>query len=150
MKKIQFYQLLVICLVVLNITTIAFFWMKKPGHPGKPDPREIVELLDLKGEKAKEILALQEKHFVKKGALVKARMDLHVKLFDSFNDPNSKQSTSDSLIDKIVENERVIETMTYAYFKKINALCDVTQRKELSKLIRKVLTHPQPPPPRKK
>jgi hypothetical protein len=147
MKKIQFYQLLVIFLIVLNGITVTFLYLKKPKHHHKPDPMEIVDLLHLNGAKTKKVLSLQKDHFDQKDQLIKNRKELHLALFNTFYNSSCKQSTIDTLINKIVENEREIETMTYFYFMRINDLCDAEQKKNLKKLIRRVLTHQHLPPP---
>ena len=53
------------------------------------------------------------------------------------------------LIDKIVENQRETEQMTFDYFKVVNSLCTPDQQKELQELIHNVLSRaggsPSPP-----
>ena len=145
MKTNRFYKIIISVLILINIGTLFFFWK---GHkvPQRPDRNQLVEMLDLSGSAKTKILELQDNHFKKKGALIKRSRNLHESLFQSFND-ESKDSTE---INKIVENQRETEQMTFDYFKVVNALCTPEQQKKLQELIHDVLKRAGGPPPRPK
>lgn len=150
MKTHRFYKLVILVLILVNITTVFFFWStsRRPGPPGK---NEIVELLDLQGETKTKILAMQNDHFSQKHSLIQKSRDLHEQLFLSFSD-NSKDSVAIAqLIDRIVENQRETEQMTFDYFKATHALCTPEQQEKLQNLLHDVLKRAGgPPPPPKK
>jgi Spy/CpxP family protein refolding chaperone len=149
MKTLRFYKLLIVVLILLNITTISFFWFTAK-RPGPPDKNELVELLDLQGQTKTKILAMQDDHFKQKNALVQKSRDLHEQLFRSFNDASKDSTAVSNLIDRIVENQRETEQMTFNYFKEVSELCTPEQREKLQELIHEVLRRAGGPPPPKK
>jgi Spy/CpxP family protein refolding chaperone len=145
MKTIKFYKILIVVLILVNLGTLFFFWSghKGPRHPGKND---LVEMLDLTGNPKTKILELQDDHFKKKDALIKRSRNLHETLFQSFNDESKDSTDINRLIDKIVENQRETEQMTFDYFKVVNLLCTPDQQKKLQDLIHNVLRQAGGPP----
>ena len=151
MKTTKFYKLVIVVLILVNLTTLFFLW-KGPRRPKHPERNELVEMLDLSGNAKTKILALQDDHFKKKDALIKRSRNLHESLFKSFNDKSKDSSEIKMLIDKIVENQRETEQMTFDYFKVVNSLCTPDQQKRLQELIHDVLKRaggPPSPPKRK-
>lgn len=148
MKTIRFYKILILVLLLLNISTVYFLWSsaKKHGRPGK---NELVEMLDLEGTAKTKIIAMQEEHFSKKDALIKRSRDLHEELFRSFNDSSKDSTAIAQLIDRIVENQRETEQMTFDYFKEVSEICTPEQRVKLQELIHDVLKRAGGPPPRR-
>lgn len=148
MKTNRFYKIIISVLILINIGTLFFFWKGHKG-PQRPDRNQLVEMLDLSGNAKTKILALQDDHFKKKDALIKRSRNLHESLFKSFNDESKDSTEIKKLIDKIVENQRETEQMTFDYFKVVNSLCTPDQQKELQELIHNVLSRaggsPSPP-----
>ena len=75
--------------------------------------------------------------------------DLDRAFIQSFNDESKDSTEIKKLINKIVENQRETEQMTFDYFKVVNSLCTPDQQKELQELIHNVLSRaggsPSPP-----
>lgn len=155
MKSTRFYKIVIGVLVIINVTTLVFLWltfnrpMGPPPHPGRLD---LVEKLGIEGENRTKIIALQDRHFKTKDALIRRGRNLHERLYRFFN--NSKKDSTDisQLIDQIVENQRKTEQMTFDHFKAISELCTPEQRKLLDEIIHKVLSKRGPggPPPQRK
>lgn len=140
MRSTKFYEILIGALFVLNLGTLIFLWTTmKGGHPPHPPRKSLVEVLDLKGEAKDEILALETEHFRVKDSLVDKSRELHERLFQFFKDPKHDSADVAILIDKIVENQRETEQMTFDYFKKVNNLCTPAQKEKLQKMIHDVL-----------
>lgn len=152
MKTLRFYKILVLILVVINLITL-FFLMKTGNekHPPFGPRKSLVTILDLKGEAADKIKVLELEHFRLKDSLVDHSRKLHEELFHSFNNSEKDSTDISTLIDKIVENQRENEQMTFEYFKKVDALCNEQQREELQNVIHHALRHMGgPPPPKRK
>lgn len=145
MKTTRFYKLIIVVLILINLTTLFFLW-KGPRRPKHPERNELVELLDLSGNAKIKILELQDDHFKKKDALINRSRNLHESLFQSFNDESKDSTEIKMLIDKIVENQRETEQMTFDYFKVVNSLCTPDQQKRLQELIHDVLKRAGGPP----
>jgi periplasmic protein CpxP/Spy len=147
MKTLKFYKILVIVLVLLNATTLFFLW-RAPHHPPHHGPRKsLVEIIDLEGEAASKIKKLEDVHFRDKDALISESRQLHEKLFRSFNDEDKDSSDIHQLIDRIVENQRETEQMTFDYFKEVDALCNEEQKVKLQEVIHHALGRMGMPPP---
>jgi len=149
MKTTRFYKLLIVVLILINLTTLFFLW-KGPRRPKHPERNDLVEMLDLSGNTKTKILTLQDEHFKKKDFLIKRSIDLHESLFQSFNDTSKDRVEINLLIDKIVENQRETEQMTFDYFKVVNTLCTPVQQKKLQEIIHEVLSRSAGHPPRPK
>jgi Spy/CpxP family protein refolding chaperone len=149
MKTTRFYKLIIVVLILINLTTLFFLWKGHKG-PQRPDRNQLVEMLDLSGSAKTKILELQDDHFKKKGALVNRSRNLHESLFQSFNDESKDSTEIKKLIDKIVENQRETEQMTFDYFKVVNTLCTPVQQKKLQEIIHEVLSRSAGHPPRPK
>ena len=150
MKTNRFYKILIAVMVILNGVTLYFLW-KAPGHLPPHGPRKsLVEMLELSGETASSIKKLEDRHFKAKDALVDKSRKLHEQLFRSFNDPSKDSTDIRTLIDKIVENQRETEQMTFDYFKEVDALCNPEQKKKLKDVIHHALGRMGMPPPPKK
>jgi len=145
MKTIRFYKTLIVVLILVNLTTLFFLW-NGPRRPKHPERNELVEMLDLTGNSKTKILVLQDDHFRKKDALIKRSRNLHESLFKSFNDPSKDSAEIKLLIDKIVENQRETEQMTFDYFKTVSSLCSTDQQKKLQELLHNVLSRAGGPP----
>lgn len=150
MKTNRFYKILIAVLVILNGVTLYFLW-KAPGHfPPHGHRPSLVEKLELSGKMANSIKKLEDQHFKDKDALINKSRKLHEQLFRSFNDSSKDINDINNLIDKIVENQRETEQMTFDYFKEVDALCNPDQKKKLQNAIHHALGRMGMPPPPKK
>lgn len=151
MKTLRFYKLLVIALILLNLFTIYFLWNSgKPKHPPFGPRKSLVEIIDLKGDAAQKITSLEIQHFQEKDALIEQSRKLHEQLFKSFSIPTKDSTDIAQLIDRIVENQRETEQMTFDYFKEVDALCTPQQKEKLQEVLHHAIGRmgggPPPPP----
>lgn len=145
MKKLKFYKLLVIVLVLLNATTL-FFLFKGLRPQGRPDRNQLIAHLGLEGKAKEMVLQLQDIHFQQKDALINKSRRLHEELFTVFNDASKDSLDVQEKIDQIVENQRDIEQMTFDYFKEVTDYCNTDQKRQLKELIHIVLRQTAGPP----
>lgn len=145
MRSPKFYKIIIVALVVLNLSTMAFFWLTKPPHPPRPGEEKISLKLELKGESKSKVDALEVDHHKKKRALVHRDHSLHEKLFNRIG---SGLPTTDLLF-QIDENKKEIESMTFEFFDDVAGFCNDRQKKELIKFVQERLNNlrPGPPPP---
>lgn len=148
MKTLRFYKLLIAILVLLNLFTVYFLWNSgKPKYPPFGPRKSLVELLELKGEAAQSIRKLETQHFQDKDALIDQSRRLHEQLFRSFSMTTKDSTDIAQLIDRIVENQRETEQMTFDYFKEVDALCTPEQKKELQEVLHHAIGRMGGPPP---
>ena len=145
MKSLKFYKIIIAALVILNLSTLAFYWFRKPPHPPKPGKHELSLMLNLEGDAKSKVDALEVEHHKQKKILVHKDHDLHKQLF---NQIGSGKST-DELLSQIDKNKEEIESMTFLFFDEVASHCDEKQKKELIQFVQKRLNslRPGPPPP---
>lgn len=152
MKQQNIFKTLTIILLLLNLSTLGFFWFTKPLHPPMPGhlpsgnpPLSIVDGLKLSEEKASAIKILESEHHKTKKELVEKDKMLHDQLFETIGDSKS----TDSLVNEIARNIKAIEKMTIDFFNEIYSTCDESQKKELKERIiqgHKMMRPPALPP----
>jgi len=148
MKKLRFYQLAILGLVLLNAVTLFVIW-KGGRHHERPGRNQLVEHLGLEGQKKDEVLNLQVDHFKQKDALISKSRRLHEELFNYFDNTAKDSADISQKIAEIVENQREIEQMTFDYFRNVSELCSAEQKKELKELLHELLRRSAGPPPKK-
>lgn len=151
MEKTRFYKLVILVLVLVNLTTLYFYWnscsTEEDQHQGPPPRKSLVTVLSLTGTAKQRVQALEKDHFRVKDSLIHVSHRLHEELFVWFKDDSKDSASIQQLIDHIVENQRETEQMTFDYFKEVEKLCTPTQKKELQKMIHGALSRLNPPPP---
>ncbi|ASS50311.1 MAG: hypothetical protein A3D31_12145 [Candidatus Fluviicola riflensis] len=152
MEKTRFYKLVILVLVLVNLTTLYFYWNgcsteEHRHHHGPPPRKSLVTLLSLTGTAKQRVQALEKDHFRVKDSLINVSRQLHEDLFVSFKDPSKDSASIQQLIDHIVENQRETEQMTFDYFKEVEKFCTPSQKKKLQKAIHGALLRVNPPPP---
>lgn len=150
MKSTKFYPLLVGVLVLLNVLTLYVLWpAAEREDPHRPPRKSLVLVLHLEGKAKTAVAQLEKAHFHVKDSLVDRSRDLHEELFRNFSDATKDSADIAGLIDRIVENQRITEQMTFDYFKSVAQWCTPEQRRELQHAIHRVLRNAGGPPPRR-
>jgi len=147
MRSPKFYKIIIVALVILNLSTLAFFWFTKPPHPPKPGENKISLKLELTGDAKSKVDALEVEHHKEKKALIQKDHRLHKELFSLIG---TGESTED-IFNKIDKNKEKIESMTFEFFDDVAAHCNKNQKKELIDFVHDRVNRlrPGPPPPRK-
>ncbi|MCH2224253.1 MAG: hypothetical protein MK066_05735 [Crocinitomicaceae bacterium] len=136
MRTVKFYRLVIVCLIIINLTTIGFLFFGKRGHR-PPHPGHLTEILGFKGEKLKMIEELEKKHHIRKRALMKKSKKLYSSLYKTLGNGEKGKTILDSLT---VNNEK-IDSMTYSFFNTIAKNCNQEQLRELHHTVEKSLGH---------
>ena len=147
MRSLKFYKLVIVVLVVLNISTLAYYTLTKPPHPPKPGDHQISLRLELDGEAKSKVDVLEKQHHKQKRALMHKDNRLHKKLFQLIGTDKSP----DEILGQIANNRNRMELMTYEFFNEIAEHCNEKQKKELLQFVDMRLNkmRPGPPPPRR-
>lgn len=148
MKRKNLIRIIIFSLVIINCVTLYFLYdsMQHQGPPHGPR-KSLVEILNLKDAAASEVKKLETEHFKIKDSLVHLGRDLHQKLYEAFFHEKEDKTEIETLIDRIVENQRETEQMTFDYFKEVTKHCNEKQKKELRKVLHHALSGPRMPPP---
>lgn len=124
---------MIVLLVLINLTTLAFVWWNRPPgpppHPGE-NPMLAIEL-GLSGEAKTRVDKLEMAHHKEKQALLKKDRTWHKEYFALVGTGNSP----DSLLNLIQSNKREIEAITFAFFDKVAEECNDAQKAKLRTFI---------------
>lgn len=148
MKSPKFYKLIITALVIINLGTLAFFWLSKPPHPPKAgEGPKLSEQLELRGEAKSKVDALEKEHHKTKKVLMHKDRQLHQKLFECVGE----EKDVEPILNELNENKEEIERMTFEFFDAVASHCDDQQKKKLRDDLQKRLHNlfGPPPPPRK-
>lgn len=149
MEKMRFYKLVILALVIVNLTTLYFYWNSSSPEErhGPPSRKSLVTVLSLTGTAKQQVTLLEKDHFHVKDSLIHVSHKLHEELFVWFKDDSKDSVAIQKLINHIVENQRETEQMTFDYFKAVEKLCTPAQKKKLQKAIHGALSRLNGPPP---
>lgn len=152
MEAKRLYKWVIALLVVINGTLLYLYWSQPPAQEHRPQHKRksITIMLQMTGNDKKQVLALEKEHFKRKEWLIKRGIQLHQELFRSFDNPEKDSTDVAGIIDKIVENQREMEQMTFDHFRSVSTYCDAEQKRKLKKGIYRVLQHMTPHPPPKR
>lgn len=150
MKTTRFYKWLIGILLIMNGTTLYLLWnsgrITEERHPPR---KSLVDVLELKGKAGSEVQRMEKEHFHMKDSLIARSRSLHEELFRSFSNPEKDSTDITGLIDRIVENQRITEQMTFDYFRQVSKWCTPKQRIRLQKAIHHAITRMGVPPRRR-
>ncbi len=133
MNKTKFLSIAVIVLVLLNLGTLAFFWMKRPPHPMQEGPKKIiVERLHFDVEQ----VAAYDKLIVQHQQEVKAKQQeigaAKTVLYEQLK--SDDLSRKDSLIMVIGQVHQQMEAIHFQHFSDLKKLCKDEQIKAFDEL----------------
>lgn len=151
MEAKRLYKWVIVLLVLINGTLLYLYWSKPSPPEHRPYKRKsITIMLGMTGSDKQEVLKLEKVHFHRKDSLIRRGVQLHQELFRSFDNPKQDSADVSRVIDKIVENQREMEQMTFDHFKAISTYCNAEQKRKLKKGIYRVLQQMTPHPPGKR
>ncbi len=138
-KKI--FTILVVCLLIANIATIAVFWIKKEGNPEqiKGGPAKfIIRELGFTTEQTEQFLALVDEH---REAIRPIKEELKAAKEDFFAllaEPNLPDSTKLSAAKSVSGYTEQLDLITLDHFVKVRAMCTEEQKKKFDSIIKQV------------
>ncbi len=159
MKKLTFFQVATVLLLLINIALLGFFLSSKKGHKG-PHPSghassSALEMLELNAEQHRQFEKYAEEHKTKVHELARDQKKLLEKYFDDVkNDAMAQADTN--LIGQWQRLEAKKLDLTYQHLKEVQALLEPEQMKHFEKFLEhiegRVLTQREEklPPPRRK
>lgn len=152
MEAKKLYKWVIVLLVLINGALLYLYWSKPaaPEHRPPHKRKSITIMLGMTGADKQQVLELEKGHFRRKEYLIKRGVHLHQELFRTFDNPQQDSADVAHVIDKIVENQREMEQMTFDHFKAVSKYCNAEQKRKLKKGIYRVLQQMTPHPPGKR
>lgn len=155
MNKINFLTGAVVLLVLLNGATLFYLYRQrnteKNAHPPGGGPAAyIIEQLKLNPQQQIQFEQLRNVHQAAIRPAREADKQLHQQLFALVKEGKNLGAQTDSLMNKMAEQRRIMETATFTHFQQLRALCTDEQKSRLNDIIDQLaaqLGRQQGPPP---
>jgi Spy/CpxP family protein refolding chaperone len=153
MNKTKLLSVAVICLVLINLGTLAIMlFREKPPRPdhsfrGEGPRKIIIERLHFDEEQQKQYEIIIKEHQTKTQELNKRSRELHDELYSLLIENTIDKTKSNIIIQNIAENQKAIDNLNFDHFQKIKAICKNEQIENFNGLVLD-LTHLFGPPGR--
>ncbi|MCB0698137.1 MAG: periplasmic heavy metal sensor [Chitinophagaceae bacterium] len=163
MKRENFYTLVIIVLLLLNIGTLAFLWQSRgerhlpPPPPDSPD-NIIIHELKLDDEQQQQFLKFKHMHRRSTDSVQRHIKDAQRSLFALVKQDQMDTVARDSLLNVIEQNEAAKHLITIQHFHDIRSILSPEQKELFNDLVEDIggrITGPgrrgqgPPPPPRR-
>jgi hypothetical protein len=140
MNKTRLLSIAVVGLLILNFGSLAFLFLRSPGHPNHPPMDEgpkqlIIERLGFDAEQQKQYGLLVDEHRTKMRELNIASREMHDELYSQLKNTTIDKTKTDSIIQKIAENQTALDNLNFDHFQKIKAICKTDQLDRYNALV---------------
>jgi len=139
MNRSKLLTLAVIGLLVLNLGTLAFVFLRSPSHEHRPPHGEgpksiIIERLGFDETQQKDYEIIIHEHRGKTHELQQLSRELHEELFSLLKEKADYKVKTDSLIELISLNQKAVDNLNFDHFQKIKAICKGEQLEKFNAL----------------
>jgi Spy/CpxP family protein refolding chaperone len=160
MENSKFLKVVIVILLIINISTLAFMWMHKPPMqqaPPPPPPHErndvfehLTHELKLSEQQRNQYDQLRKEHHAAMESLQEKGRATHDHFFALLQNKSADSTLVSKLADSISNNQKQIELVTFYHFQKVRAICNPEQQKKFDEIIDDALQmmFPKPPPRR--
>lgn len=141
MRKENFYTLVIILLLLLNIGTLGYLWMggKKEGHPPPPRPQNgkalLVDQLQMDKEQEMQFEIFRRRHMKRMDSIRRATKETQVALFELVKKDDMDIAQRDSLLHVIEKYESAKHLVTIAHFHDVRTILKPEQKDLFNELI---------------
>jgi len=154
MENARFLRLVIIVLLLINIGTLVFIWVKPSPGSAFPPHREdtfifLTRELKLSTEQQHQYEQMRDEHHEAMEIFNRRNRDLHDRFFNLLSSPTVDSALVKSVVDSITANEQQEELITFYHFKHVRGICTPDQQKKFDEVINEALRMmaPKPPPP---
>jgi len=149
-KSLKYWKSFSIILIILNVALIAFLIITPMVSPPHRGPREnpgrfIIKKLEFSSQQEAEFNKLREAHHDSVEGLQFKLRKLKKSFFDGLKS-ESEFKNKDSILNKIAENQRQIDLVTFDHFEKVRKICNPKQKIIFNDIIQEVLERLGKPP----
>ncbi len=133
---------LVVCLFIANIATLAFFWLYKneklEARKGRAAEFIIKQLYFSKGQK-ENYLKLVAEHQRAIRPIREQLKDAKESLFDLLQQPNINEKEKQNAAKTVSQFTEKLDLVTFNHFAAVRKICNVTQQQKFDQIIKQVL-----------
>lgn len=142
-----------VLLVILNLITLAAFWLmyvREPRYPAGRQPGMIdflVKELQLNTDQEKQLMLLRDEHRQQMEEIRRHNRDAKNVFFDLLEQQGDMtDSALAEAVKQAVRYDAETDMLTFRHFQKIRALCNEEQKARFHSILRQVLQMMAPPP----
>ncbi len=135
MNNSKFLKIVVVLLLLINLSTIAFMWLHRP--PKKDAVGDFfAKELQFTTQQSVQFEALKKEHHKAKEALKELDKEKHDAYLDLLKNPNVDSVTVRKAAAEILKVKEKEELAMFYHFQKVRALCDEKQKKRFDEIIK--------------
>lgn len=134
MENTKFLKAIIIILLLINVSTIAFMWMNRP-HPKDVIGGFFAKELQFTEAQQKQFDALKEEHHNQVESLREENKAKHDAYFELLQNPTIDSAEVNKLAGEISKIKEKEELATFYHFQKVRAICDEKQKAKFDKVI---------------
>ncbi len=139
--KIKSLYILVGVLLLINIATLGFIWYTTVKvkaelgiHPPRPDKNNsfLADELGLTGEQLNKFDTLKKEHHEGVQKIMTQTKELKDELFECIK--KGDDAKAKDLAEKLSENNKAMELLTYEHFKEVRSICNEEQKVKFDRI----------------
>jgi protein CpxP len=151
MKKETLLLMGIVCLLLLNLTTLGFLFWRQPGGHGRPENRmrhldqKMTETLGWNAAQIDSFTVFKQAHHEKIKAADQAYRNALEQYFALLTQPETTLAQQDSL-EKVLSSIQIVRAqVTYAHFKDLKRICTPEQQQKFDTLLPELMNVILPP-----
>lgn len=146
MQHTRFFKIIILLLVLLNGSMLAYIWLKNDKQPrGKAALDYMINKLDLNQQQKEQFEQLRREHHENNTAIRELGKQLHDDFFAAL--AGNDTLLVNQLADSIALLQKQQELKTWKHFKTLRNLCNPEQQKKFDEMIKETMMLNAPPPP---
>ena len=144
--KSRLLSIVVIILMIANIATLAMFWIKR-DHEKMPPPQQqnggpfafLIKELAFDSAQVIAYAKLRDEHKSEVESYRNAINNAKDSLFALLKQPAANEDVLRNALSHVGEKEKMFNQFIFLHFKKVRALCNVTQQSKFDKVIQQAI-----------
>lgn len=135
MNNTKFLKVVILLLLLINISTLAFLWLNRPQRKDNIGDFFAKEL-QFTPQQKEQFASLRDEHRNQVQALRKSNRELHDAYFDLLKNPTVDSVAIKKAISELLKIRAKEELETFNHFQKVRGICDETQKKKFDEIIK--------------
>ena len=132
-------------LLLINLSTLAFFWFAGPPRPKGGPGKYLVETLQLDEQQQIAYTKIREEHQQKAREYQQESNARHKRLFDLLATPVVDSVRMFEIADSISIRQKAMELYTFEHFRALRAICRPDQQQKFDSIIGEAVKQMGPP-----
>jgi len=145
MENTRFLKFMIGALLLINLSTLAFFWFAGPPRPKGGPGKYLVETLQLDEQQQIAYTKIREEHQQKAREYQQESNARNKRLFDLLATPVVDSVRMFEIADSISIRQKAMELYTFEHFRALRAICRPDQQQKFDSIIGEAVKQMGPP-----